>query len=462
MNALYNLDNTGDQLTQSIQRLSTGLRINSAADDPAGLIVAKQFQAQITGIQQAISNSQDAMNYTKTAEGALNEVNNLLNTARGLAVAASNSGVTSTAQVQADQSQLQSIMSSITRISQTTQFGTKYLLNGSAGVTSSSTNAADISALNIGGTFGGVALNANAAVTMTVTAAASEATLTLSKTFATAGTLVGAGTFTVNGAAFNTTGATTVTDVLNEINTSSDQTGVQATYTVGGAITLSATQFGSEGTINISDANGVVQAGHAQATGTNATANVIIGTTTVAFTGGQQGTNGLTLQDSAGNEIVLTEAGNATVAATGIGQVVVGTSQFQIGGNVGQTAALSLGNFAASQLGTGAVAGLNLSNLDISTFSGAQNAMQVIDQAITQVTSSRGQIGSFQSNVLQTNMDSLNIADQNLTSSMSDIMDTNVAQEMTNFTRLQILQSAGVSVLAQANQAPQAVLKLIG
>lgn len=461
MNALYNLNNTGDSLAQSIQRLSTGLQINSAADNPAGLVIAKQFQAQITGIQQAISNNQDAINYTKTADGALGEINNLLNTARGLAVAASNSGVISSSEAQADQSQLSSIVSSITRIAQNTQFGTKYLLNGSAGVTSALTNATDVSAINIGGTFAGQALSTNSAVTMQVTTAATQASVTLSSTFAGAASTVSAGQFTINGTTFNTTSSMTVSDVVNIVNQASAQTGVEASFVAGSGVKLTATQFGSVGNFSMSDANNVLQSGSVSATGVNAVATVQVGALSATFTGGEGTNNGFTLTDANGNQIVLSQAGNATTALTGIGQINVGTAQFQIGGNVGQTADLSLANFSSNQLGTGAVAGLNLGNIDLSSFSSSQQALQVIDSAISQVTTSRGAVGSFQSDVLQANMDTLNIASQNLTASLSNIQDTNIAAEMTNFTQLQILQQAGVGILAQANAAPQAVLKLI-
>src|SRR5688572_16689637 len=133
-NALRNVGATNSEFSKSIARLSTGLRINSAADDPAGLVISESFRAQIAGIDQAIRNSQDAVNYAKTAEGALDEVNRLLRDARTLAVAAGNAASMSEEQIQANQSQLNSIVQSITRIAGQTSYGTKKLLDGSAGV----------------------------------------------------------------------------------------------------------------------------------------------------------------------------------------------------------------------------------------------------------------------------------------------------------------------------------------
>jgi len=463
MNALRNVGETNSQFNQSITRLSTGLRINSAADDPAGLIISENFRAQITGIDTALRNSQDAVNYAKTAEGALDEVNGLLRDARGLAVASANTGTLSTSAIQANQSQLQSIADSITRIAQNTQFGTKHLLDGSSGVNSSVVAGTLTSAINIGGQFGGAAVTSNTSVVATLTQAATQAAIT--GVTATIGQAVGAGSFSINGVTFNTSATTTTQQVIDQINASQGQTGVAASFS-GGAIQLNSTAYGANARIDLTDANGIVRSGGAgstSATGLNATATVQVGAATALFTSGQTGNDGLTLSDADGNTIKLTAAGNVTASVQNktIGQVTVGSSQFQIGANAGQTTNLSLGNFAASQLGTGAVSGLDMSNLDLTSATGAQNAIKVIDAAIDQITKSRGQIGSFQRNVLESNIRSLGVAQENLSAADSTIRDTDVASEMTQFTKLQILQQSGMSVLAQANQAPQAVLSLL-
>jgi flagellin len=143
------------------------------------------------------------------------------------------------------------------------------------------------------------------------------------------------------------------------------------------------------------------------------------------------------------------------------GQTAVGSAQFQIGANSGQTAALSIGNFSAASLGTGAVSGKDLGNLSMLSDSGAADALKVIDKAIGQVSESRGRIGNFVRNTLETNVRSLGVQRENLAASESSIRDVDVAQEMTNYTKLQILQQSGMSMLAQANQAPQSVLSLL-
>lgn len=468
MNALRNVSAAGDAFAQSITRLSTGLRINSAADNPAGLIISESFKAQLSGITQAISNSQDAVNYAKTAEGALNEVNNLLDDARSLAVAASNTGTLSNTQVQADQAQLNSIVQSISRISQQTQFGTKKLLDGTSGITAAVTNSNILNAISIGGTFGGQALAVNSSAIVTVNAASTQASFA-SRSFgaddtATVGS-ANAGSFTLNGTTITVSSTDTVAQVRDKINQYSNQTGVVVTSNNTGVLQFTSTGYGTNARIDLSDATGAVRAGGAgyqTASGTDGNATVTVNGVSALFTASRNGHDGLTFTDADGNTMSLTAAGNNTsIANQTVAQVTVGSAQFQIGGNAGQSTTLSLGNFTASQLGGGAISGLNLSNIDLTSSSNANNAIQVIDAAITQVSKSRGDIGNFQRNVLESNIRSLGAAQENLNATESQIVDTDIAAEMTNFTKLQILQQSGMSVLAQANNAPQAVLKLL-
>jgi len=476
MNAYRNLSQTSSAFSKSMTRLSTGLRINDASDDPAGLIASEKFRAQISGIDQAVLNSQDAVNYAKTAEGALGEVNTLLRDARSLAVASANTGTLTSAQIAANQNQLNSIVSSINRIASTTQFGTKKLLDGSSGVSASVTNGTAIKSMSFGGTLGGSAIASDSAVAVNVTTAAAKAVLDAAGMAENAvaaadvgtylATAVGAaGSFTINGETFNVSATDTWGGVIDKINQASGRTGVVADAEFGGGagnVRLTSVGYGANAKINLADANGVIlaAAGTASGAGVNAVATVTAGTagaggTSLAatFTGGANGASGLTLTDSAGNMIVLTEAGNSVANLAGAGQLTVGTSQFQIGANSGQTATLSIGNFSASTLG--------ISALDLTSASGAAAALTAIDNAIDQVTKARGDIGSFQRNTLESNIRSLGIAKENLSATESTIRDTDVASEMTNFTKLQILQQAGMSMLAQANSAPQSVLSLL-
>ncbi len=460
--AMRNLGMTNTEFSKSINKLSTGLRISNAADDPAGLVASEQFRAQISGLDQAVRNSQDAINFAKTAEGALNELNTLLKDARTLAVASGNTATMTVAQQQANQNQLKSIVESVTRIANTTQYGTKKLLDGSAGATSAVTDGTNVAAINFGSQWGGASLGSSATITLNSLTAATQASVN-SKGFAALTTTTNAGSFSINGVTFQSTSSTTAGDLIGIINEASQQTGVSASYD-GTQVVLKSNQFGTAGKINLTDANAVLMssAGSSTATGTDATAVINVGGTNVNFTGSQNGNGGLTLSDADGNTFTLNQVGNvSTTTARAIGQVTLGNSQFQIGANAGQTASLQLGNFAATQLGKGVVSGKDLSNLDLTTATGASDALKVIDKAIEDVTKSRGSIGNFQRNILESNVRSLNIAKENLTASESAIRDVDVADEMTKYTKLQILQQAGMSVLSQANQAPNAVMSLL-
>jgi flagellin len=196
----------------------------------------------------------------------------------------------------------------------------------------------------------------------------------------------------------------------------------------------------------------------------NVTITTTAGVTTVPFTGGRgPKESGLRLTDNFGNAILVSENGNAalTGTATVVGQITAGSVQFQIGANTGQSVQFSLPTVFANRLGTNAVAGKTLADLDVTTQQGSQDAMRIIDDAIQQLAQLRGELGSFQANFLDSTVRSLTIAQENLTSTESLIRDADMAKEITEFTRLQILNQSGMSVLAQANQIPQGILQLL-
>ena len=466
MGALRNLSNANAMFSQSVTRLSTGMRINSGADDPAGLQISEGFRAQISGIDQALRNNSDAMNFAKTAEGALSEVNRLLREARSLTIANSNDATLSTTQKQANQQQLNSILSSIDRISTDTQYGTKKLLNGSAGVTAAVTDTRRVSSLNIGGTLGTSAVTANAALSVNVTTAAVKASSAVGSSknlgaFATAGATAVAsgedGIISVNGTTFKIEVGMTATQISNMVNAKSDETGVSVSIVNNGgngAFQFSSTKYGTVGNAVqvVSSAAGVLTAGsYTLSGGVNAAATVTAGAVSGTFTV-NAGDDGLTMRDAAGNKLVLTEVGNA-VATNTVGQLVAGSAQFQIGANLNQTVSLSLGSTSTSTLGLG--------GLDIMSTTGSSTSLAALDSAIESISKLRGNIGNFMRNTIDSNTRALSVAKENLQASESSIRDIDIAEEMAEFTKYQILQQSGLSVLSQANQAPQAVLSLL-
>ncbi|MBL8065556.1 MAG: hypothetical protein JNM34_06820 [Chthonomonadaceae bacterium] len=457
MNAYRNLSGTGSEIAKSINRLSTGLRINSGADDPAGLIASENFRRQISGMDAALRNNQDAMNYAKTADGALDEVSRLLRDARALTVANGNSTVDAN-QKQANQTQLNNILASIDRIAQTTAFGDKKLLDGSAGTTGTINAPSKIASVAITGNFAGKSMTQDGVLDVNLTQAAQQATVTGTATYTAANLTVPTGSFSINGFAFKASPGDTVQNVVDKINAAASNTGVNATYNnVSNRIDLNSKDYGSNVKVNLTDGAAVIlgSAGSSTDAGQDAAATVTykdsLGATiaTAAFTRGR----GLQLKDGDGNTLVMTVTGGTTTGNTAAAiQISTGQSAFQIGANADQTTQLNLTNFNAGALG---LAGLDITVIDLTT------ALKQIDDAISQVSSSRGNIGSFMRNTIETNMRSISITKESLTATESSIRDVDIAEEMTNFTKLQIIQNSGLSVLAQANQAPQAVLSLL-
>jgi flagellin len=483
MNALRNLEQTSFKVANSIERLSSGLRINRAADDPAGLIISESLRAQIDGLNQAVSNAQDASNLIKTAEGGLQEVNSLLRSIRQLAVHAANTGVNDSTAVQADQTQIKSAIESIDRIASQTQYGNKNLLDGTAGITASVIDTARLNGVNLGATFGGyVAQSGN--VTITVNNSATRAQSVGTATYANinsslslvgGGTTGAGGTVVVNGQSIVVSGSETVQTLINKINNLASVTGVSADFTAGngsGAIVLKQQSYGANFSIVQAESARLINGtSGTSVAGLNATVTVqaqtlvngAVTSTTATFVGGRSSTDsGLRATDTYGNSILLSEQGNTnTSTATNVARVSASNLQFQIGGNGGQYVSASLGNVGATNLGTTAVAGINLSSIDVTTSAGASNALSVIDEAISSISTLRANLGSLQKNTLDVTIRFLGIGVENLSASESQIRDTNVAQEVVALTKNQVLQQAGTSVLAQANASPQSVLSLL-
>lgn len=470
LNALRNLGETNAGIAGSVGRLSTGLRINSAADDPAGLIISESMRAQLKGLDQAVRNSQDAINMAKTAEAALDEVQRLLRDIRGIAVHSANTAVVDSAALQANQTQIRSTIQSINRIAEQTSFGTKKLLDGTAGTLANVTDPTSVSSIYLGGTFNNETL-ASGPITIARAVQGTRAAITLGNSFASGSTVVTqTGTFVINGYAFSSNGTETVQSLVTRINEMSSVTGVTAQVSGAGPVSVTLTQntYGSQHSIDLVDSSNVLNnAATASAAGIDAVYNVSVNTAggvqTVAFTGGRgPKESGLKLTDNFGNILTLTENGNANLAGPAqVGVVTAGSVKFQIGALTGQSVQFAMPAIFANRLGANAVPGKSLADMDVTNGQGAQDAMRIIDDAITQLAQLRGELGSFQKNFLESTVRSLGIAQENLTSSESQIRDVDMAMEITQYTKLQILQQSGMSVLAQANQAPQSVLQLL-
>jgi flagellin len=384
LNAQRNLSTTANAFASSVEKLSSGLRINRAADDAAGLAISQKLSAQVTGLNQAQRNAQDGISMVQTAEGALNEVHSMLQRVRELAVEGANATVGQSDAVSIN-NEITALQAEITRIAGATTFNGQNLLTGT-----------NLNASQSGGT----------AMSGMVVAAGSNTSLT----------------------SVNVSGAK-----------------ASATYTL---TTTSAT------TLQLSDG-----AGNSQIVTVNAIAAK--GTQTISF--GNLGVS-LTVSSVAGETDVNTAAGlqNKTII------MGAGTqARFQIGANATDTLGV---DFADAR--TSAYTGFDTAVANLTTATGSQNAwatggaaaadalITATDVAIGQVSSIRASFGAV-ANRLQHTVASVGVASENLNASASRIKDLDVASEMVNFTKTQILQQAGTAILAQANSAPQGVLTLL-
>lgn len=464
LTAQRGLAKTSKNLNDTLQRLSTGLRINRGADDPAGLIASEGLRSEISGITQAIDNSQRASNVIATSEGALSEVASLLLNIKSLVVQAANSGALSPAEISANQLQVDSAIESITRISNTTTFAGLHLLNGSldyltSGVVASSVGALHISQANFG-------TNSTIPVQINVITSAKTADLEFrTSTITQDTTLEISGSDGVEVLTF--TSGTAASAIAFAVNRVSDATGVKAVL-INSANALSGIAFQSSnygskefvsvraqaGTFNTVDEDGNAKSrtvgGDAVATINGALTvgdglNIKLNTTTLDLN--------LTLGTSFG-------VGKTDFAITG------GGALFQLGPKVVSNSQVNIGiqSVSASSLGDTDVGFLNdLVTGGNATLVGgkAAAASKILERAITQVAVLRGRLGAFEKNTLETNMNSLGVALENVTASESSIRDADFASETAALTRAQILTQAGTSVLATANSTPQSVLSLL-
>ncbi len=469
LTALYNINNINSQITTANQRLSSGKRINSAADDPTGFVVSNALQYQVDGINQAVQNTQSAINLVKTATGALAQVTTLISAIRSAAQDAVANLTADPAKAQADQQIITNAITSINNIANTTQYGGKFLLNGAAGVTASVLDTTRVVGINLISGASGVA---SGAVTLTVTTAATQATLTGTVTYASASSLISSGgattggTINVNGQNIAVSGGDTVQNLLGKINLISGSTGVTANFT-GGKIVLTQDTFGANFSVNLASSAAIIgAAGTLTASGINAqvnlTANTTGGPVTTTFYGGYHTTDsGLTLTSASGDTVTLTAAGNVAAFSGVVGVTTANPDTFQIGPNVGDTVSQSLPNVTTANLATTSFPGASLANIDVTTAAGANNAVILAKEAFNQIAQYSAQLGSFQTNVLQSNSNTLQITAQNLTASIATITDADIAAETTKLTQLQTIQQAGISVLRSAISTPSLYLKLL-
>lgn len=462
------LGRSTELLRQSLERLSSGLRINRGADDPAGLIISQNLRSEVQGVQQAINNSQRAANVISTTEGALNEVSSLLNDIQAKIVEAANTGAVSEDEIRANQLQIDSAIASITRIANTTTFGGRKLLNGSLGYVTSGVDPTALNDVRIhGATFGTASY---IPVTVNVTQSAQHGVLEFQASSITSDvTLELSGPQGVT--SLTLLAGTRASAIAAAVNLVSDSTGVSASLrnpsVAASGIQLSSIEYGSSAFVSVAEL-GANQGVFVTRNLSNQTVKRDNGRDIAATVNGAYGLGrGLGVSiDTTGLSIELNvqesfnTLGSTNFALTGGGAI------FQLGPGVETNQQVNIGvqSTAASRLGNGDIGYLTdiVSGGSASLVGGnADKAAEIISEAIAQVAKLRGRLGSFEKNTVDTNMNQLRITLENLTSAESTIRDLDFAQETANLTRAQILVQAGTSILGIANQTPQAVLALL-
>ena len=493
LSAQRSLGSTQGQFASAIERLSSGLRINRASDDSAGLAVSEKLKNQVRGLNQAQRNAQDAVSLLQTAEGALNETHSLLARMRELAVQSANDTLSNNDRAHL-QNEVNQLVSEIDRIAASTQYNKIALLNKDSAVTLH--NSGDALQFHIGANtnlVSGAASTSSGdnALQFSIGAARSQdlGDVKLLSELGVTGSIEKS--FTVGGSTIKyNPSVDTVFDIRDAINDASGTSGVTASVTGGKLVLASNAAFTITGdTGNLVSALGLPAAG---ATGS------ISGSSTVADVTGATGS--FYIDDNIGTPATVNYSGTMTLDAlasamptalratsetTATVTVVGGAFQFQnvVSNNVildpatptefGITSPLLVGTTTASTMvtirntassstltGVTSISSSTDGTLDVASQTSANASISLLDAAIEDVSTSRGQIGSMQ-NRLESVINSLGVASENTAAANSRIRDADVAQAVSEMTRTQILQQATMAVLAQANQSPQSVLQLL-
>ena len=443
-------------LALRLQRLSTGLRINTGKDAPAGLIASENLRSEIAGINQAIDNSNRATNVLNTAEGALGEVAALLLEVQSLTSQAANTGALSKEEIAANQIQVDSIINSINRSANTTQFNGVKLLNGSLDYTTSGVNTANFANMQVNAAL----LPDNAAVNVVIALTQSAQAATIGYTggdlsATNSVTIQISGNLGVQQLSFK--GGGTIAEMVTAINAVKNATGVSAVNSAGD-LGLYSTTFGSKQYVSLSTIAGTFVPTAAKANGRDASVTVNGAAAQADGLNVNYRSSYLDIQldiqqafNTVGNDNFYITGGGATFA---LGSKVTEADKSSIG--IQSVSTGSLGDQTAGYLSTLGSGGANsLSSGNLTT------AQRIIDKAIRQVSTLRGRLGAFQKEILESNINSLSVALENVTASESAIRDADFATETAALTRAQILVQANTSVLAQANATPQNVLALL-
>lgn len=453
------LSNTNKALDKSLERLSSGYRINRAADDSAGMAISQKMKTQIRGLEQSSRNASDGISVIQTAEGALTEVEAMLQRARELSVQAAN-GTNTPEDREAIQSEIEQLKSEIQRISDDTEFNKKSLLNGDLDRKTYSDNT-KVKLVSLSDKVNSQQYK----ITVTQEGRAAELIAGAAPAVPASG-MVNEGTILINGEEVTIKKGESLDEALTEIKKVCDRVGVNVDYSGNGRLVFTANEAGSHRSIDIkASAALATELGlpTGESTGTDAKISVktnVAGVDTVndGFTSTTtyiaKG-NLVTITDQDGFEMQIEISEGAAANAGGVANITVldaGPMTLQIGANEGQTVDISVPEVSPKTLG--------IENLNVLTASGASEGITILDEAIEMVSSIRAKLGAYQ-NRMEHAIANLDVAAENLTEALSRIEDVDMAEEMATYTQKNVLAQAGVSMLSQANERPQQVLSLL-
>lgn len=496
INAHRSLTEAQGSLTKTLEKLSSGLKVNRAADGPAKLVISEQMRAQISGLNQAIDNSETAVSLVQTTEANMSEISNLLLSIRQLAIHASNEGVNDEVMLQADQREIDNALETINRISNQAQFGTRKLLDGSNGAAGSTTGT------NL--EFVGATLETgdsrengfDVKITQVSTKSSTQGTTGLTDEIVKAGeeiTIIEDGKLARYTATEDDTAETMIQNLNNQI--AKNGLDVDVKLGEGNIVMANHKKYGSDYKFQVSSTTAGVlgqEAGMIETTEAGLDIKGTINGESATGKGqvlsgvkGAKCVDGLSVRyygdgkselppqcvvaDIEDPDATMEEKQPLEIPENGlsVGRVFVAQNsmKFQVGANQNQTVGISIKSSDPESLARGVanVSGFeSLADINVMTYQGAQDTLAMVDSAINTVAADRGELGAFQKNTLESNLANLRIQNENLISSESVIRDVDMAKEMAEFTKNQIMTQAATAMLAQANQLPTNVLSLLG
>lgn len=456
---------TENRLSKSMKRLSSGYKINSAEDNPAGMAISNKMKAQIEALDQAKSNSSDAQNVMKIADGALGEVSSMLQRIRELAVQGA-SDTYSENDKKALQSEIDELTKEVDRISGDTEYNTKSLLDGSSDtrvyVRQKDANG-NMTQVNSYITRINFSDNVSSdKYELTVNSLATQATGSL----ASATKPDTEGTISINGVSVAVKADMTQDEYIQELQKAATTAGTTMQVN-GDSISFLSNEYGSDSTVNItlsSSLKALAGADYENADDGSGNMQLKSNGKDAVVTGGENlsdktiradgnrvyvvGNSGFSMDFLLSSDMDMTAGSrDLQIDISDIGNMAV-----QIGANEGQEMKIRIPEVSSQTL--------YLDTVDVTVKGGADKAMSTLDDAIEYVSGVRSRIGAFQ-NRLESAESSLSETSENMTGAYSNIMDTDMATEMTEYAAQNILDQAGISVLSQANDLPQQVLSLL-